>query len=87
MTPTSIGFPALVQEFFHRRLLAERGVSAHTIASYRDTFELLLRYAEQHTGRPPSALTLDDLDAAIVLDFLDHLENDRGNSARTRSRY
>jgi len=85
MTPTSIGFPALVQEFFHRRLLAERGVSAHTIASYRDTFELLLRYAEQHTGRPPSALTLDDLDAAIVLDFLDHLENDRGNSARTRN--
>ena len=49
--PDSIGFPALLQEFFHRRLLAERGVSAHTIASYRDTFELLLRYAERQTGQ------------------------------------
>lgn len=85
MTPTTVGFPTLVQEFFHRRLLAERGVSAHTIASYRDTFELLLRYAERQTGRPPSALTLDDLDAPTVLDFLDHLEHERGNSARTRN--
>jgi site-specific recombinase XerD len=85
MTPPAVGFPALVQEFFHRRLLAERGVSAHTIASYRDTFELLLRYAERCTGRTPSALTLDDLDAPLVLDFLDHLEHERGNSPRTRN--
>ncbi len=85
MTPATPGFPALLQEFFQRRLLAERGVSAHTIASYRDTFELLLRYAERRTGRTPSALTLDDLDAPLVLDFLDHLETERGNSARTRN--
>jgi integrase/recombinase XerD len=85
MTPTTLGFPTLVQEFFHRRLLAERGVSEHTIASYRDTFELLLRYLERQTGRSPSALMLDDLDAPTVLDFLDHLENERGNSACTRN--
>ncbi|MPZ89650.1 MAG: tyrosine-type recombinase/integrase [Nitriliruptorales bacterium] len=83
MDPT--GFPALLQDFFQRRLIAERGVSAHTIASYRDTFELLLRYAARRSGRTPSALTLDDLDAPLVLDFLDHLETERGNSARTRN--
>ena len=43
MTPQTNGFPTLLQDFFQRRLIAERGVSAHTIASYRDTFELLLR--------------------------------------------
>ena len=85
MTPTTPGFPALLQEFFQRRLLSERGASAHTIASYRDTFELLLRYAERRTGRAASALTLDDLDAPLVLAFLDHLEQERGNSPRTRN--
>jgi integrase/recombinase XerD len=85
MTPATTGFPTLLQEFFQRRLLAERGASAHTIASYRDTFELLLRYAERQTGRTPSALTLEDLDAPLVLAFLDHLEEERGNSPRTRN--
>jgi len=85
MTPPAHSFPALLQEFFQRRLLAERGASAHTIASYRDTFELLLRYAERRTGRAASALTLDDLDAPLVLAFLDHLEEARGNSPRTRN--
>jgi integrase/recombinase XerD len=78
-------FPALLHDFFQRRLVAERGVSAHTIASYRDTFQLLLRYAEQLTGRTPSALTLGDLDAPLVLAFLDHLETGRGNTERTRN--
>ena len=80
-----IAFPALLQDFFQRRLIAERGVSAHTIASYRDTFELLFRYVEQRTGQPPSALTLQDLDAPMILAFLDHLETERGNSPRTRN--
>ncbi|MBV9364281.1 MAG: tyrosine-type recombinase/integrase [Solirubrobacterales bacterium] len=60
-------------------------MSAHTIASYRDTFQLLLGYAQQRTGRTPSALTLEDLDAPLVLAFLDHLEQARGNSPRTRN--
>lgn len=85
MTPAEISFPALLQAFFQRRLIAERGVSAHTIASYRDTFELLFRYVEQQAGRAPATLTLDDLDAPMVLAFLDHLETERGNSPRTRN--
>jgi integrase/recombinase XerD len=84
VTPATPGFPALLQEFF-QRLVTERGVSAHTIASYRDTFELLLGYAQQRTGRTPSALTLEDLDAPLILAFLDQLENERGNSPRTRN--
>ena len=85
MRPPKITFPALLQDFFQRRLVTQRGASAHTIASYRDTFELLLRYAEQSTGRTPSALTLEDLDAPLILAFLDYLEDERGNSPRTRN--
>jgi integrase len=55
------------------------------VASYRDAFELLLRFAERRTSRPPSSLTLADLDAPMVLAFLDHLEEERGNSVRTRN--
>lgn len=85
MTPPSIGFPVLLQDFFQRRLIAERGASAHTIASYRDTFELLLRFAERHCGRSASALTLHDLDAPLILSFLDHLETERHCVARSRN--
>ena len=85
MTSAERAFPALLQEFFHRRLIAQRGASTHTIASYRDTFTLFLGYAAQRTGSTPSALTLSDLDAPMVLGFLDHLETERGNSARTRN--
>lgn len=83
MTPT--GFSALMQAFYQQRLIAERGTSVHTIASYRDTFELLLRFAEEHLRRTPSALTIADLDAPFVLAFLDYLETTRGNSAQTRN--
>jgi len=83
--PPTISFPALVQDFFLRRLVAQRGASARTIESYRDAFELLLAFAEQHTGKQASALCLTDLDAPLVLDFLDHLETARGNGARTRN--
>lgn len=85
MTSQPTSFPALLQHFFNRRLIGERGVSPHTLASYRDTFRLLLTYLEQRTRRTPSAMTLEDLDAPVVLDFLDHLETDRGNSPRTRN--
>ncbi len=85
MRAPQIAFPVLVQDFFLRRLVAQRGASARTIEAYRDAFELLFGYLEQHTGKPPSALQLADLDAPLVLDFLDHLETERGNSARTRN--
>lgn len=85
MRAPQIAFPQLVQDFFVRRLVAQRGASPRTVESYRDAFELLLGYLQQRTGRSPSALTMTDLDAPAVLDFLDHLEAVRGNSARTRN--
>jgi integrase/recombinase XerD len=80
-----IGFPQLVQDFFMRRLIDQRGASPRTIESYRDAFQLLFGFAEQHTGKPPSAFELSDIDAPLVLDFLDYLETERGNSTRTRN--
>lgn len=85
MMPPAVGFPTLVQEFFQRRLVAERGVSAHTLASYRDTFTLFLRDVEQRTGKTPTSLTVEDLTAPTILAFLDRLETERGNSPRTRN--
>jgi site-specific recombinase XerD len=85
MRPPQIAFPALLQSFFQQRLVTQRGASAQTIASYRDTFELFLRYIEQAIGRSPSALALQDLDAPLVLAFLDHLETQRSNCPRTRN--
>ncbi|MCA1673894.1 MAG: site-specific integrase, partial [Actinobacteria bacterium] len=85
MRTPQIGFGQLVQDFFLRRLIAQRGASARTVESYRDAFELLFGFVEQRTGKPPSALSLANLDAPLVLDFLDHLETGRGNSARTRN--
>jgi len=85
MRAPTIGFPALLQDFFLRRLIEQRAVSARTVESYRDAFELLLGFAEQQTGKHASALELKDLDAPLVLDFLEHLEHQRGNSARTRN--
>jgi site-specific recombinase XerD len=74
-----------VQDFFLRRLVAQRGASARTVESYRDAFELLFGFLQQRTGKPPTALELADLDAPVVLDFLDYLQTGRGNTARTRN--
>jgi integrase/recombinase XerD len=81
----SPAFPTLVQDFFCRRLLAQRNASPRTIAAYRDTFRLLLRYVQDHRRTAPAALTLLDLDAPLLLAFLDHLERDRHNTIRTRN--
>lgn len=78
-------FPSLLQRFFSDRLIGQRRASPHTVAGYRDTFRLLLRFAKEHLGRAPSQLRLEDLDVAFVGRFLDHLEQDRGNTARTRN--
>ncbi|MHB1778078.1 MAG: tyrosine-type recombinase/integrase [Acidimicrobiales bacterium] len=85
MRAPQIGFDQLVQDFFVRRLINERGASPRTVESYRDAFELLFRYIEQRVGKSPSKLTMADLDAPLILDFLDHLEVDRHNSTRTRN--
>jgi integrase/recombinase XerD len=74
-----------LEAFFTDRMLNEKGASPHTIAAYRDTFRLLLSFAQEQTGRQPSKLELEDLDAPLIGAFLDHLERDRGNSPRTRN--
>jgi site-specific recombinase XerD len=78
-------FPALLQAFFTDRLLKQRRASPHTVTAYRNTFRLLLRFAATRLGRAPSQLELTDLDAAFLVEFLDHLEYERGNSARSRN--
>jgi integrase/recombinase XerD len=74
-----------LQAFFTDRLARQRQASPHTIAAYRDTWRLLLSYAATQAGRQPSQLEITDLDAPLIGTFLDHLERERGNSARTRN--
>jgi site-specific recombinase XerD len=75
----------LLEAFFTTRLLRQQAASPNTIAAYRDTFRLLLRFAQDRLGKPPSDLLLADIDAPFVSAFLDHLERQRGNGARTRN--
>ena len=74
-----------LQAFFTDRLIGQRNASPHTIAAYRDTLRLLLCFAAQRTGRQPSQLDIDDLDAPLIGAFLDYLEHERANSIRTRN--
>ena len=74
-----------LQAFFTERMITQRDSSPRTIAAYRDTFRLLLTFASQRTGKQPFHLDIDDLDAELIGSFLNHLETDRGNSARTRN--
>jgi integrase/recombinase XerD len=74
-----------LQAFFTERLITQRNASPHTIAAYRDTFRLLLHFAQQQTGKQPFQLDIDDLDAPLIGAFLTHLERDRGNSPRSRN--
>lgn len=76
---------SLVQCFFTERLVRQQRASPHTIASYRDAFRLLLRFAQERLGKEPVALALDDFDASLVSAFLDHVEQHRRNTARTRN--
>jgi site-specific recombinase XerD len=75
----------VLQAFFTDRLITQRNASPQTIAAYRDTFRLLLRFAHDQTGKQPFQLDIDDLDAPLIGGFLNHLEQARGNSPRTRN--
>jgi integrase/recombinase XerD len=75
----------LLQAFFTDRLMTQYGASPHTIASYRDTFRLLLTHVHQQTGTLPAQLDLADLDATAIGAFLHELETVRGNSPATRN--
>ncbi len=74
-----------LQAFFTDRLGRQQQASPRTIGTYRDAFRLLLRYLADQRGIPPSKVRIEDLDAEVILAFLDHLEGDRSNSARTRN--
>jgi integrase/recombinase XerD len=76
--------PAM-QAYFTQRLIAQRRASPNTIAAYRHTFRLLLRFATERTGTPPSELDIDQLDAPLIAAFLDHLEHERRNSTATHN--
>ena len=78
-------FPTLLECFFTQRLMQQRQASAHTIASYRDTFRLLLQFAQRRLRRAPSTLALEDIDAPLVVDFLNELEKIRDITTRTRN--
>lgn len=83
VTPST--FPALLQCFFTDRLCTQMEASPNTIAGYRDTFRLLLRFASEQRGKAPTKLRIEDLDVALVGDFLLHVETARRNSARSRN--
>ncbi len=74
-----------LQAYFTQRLATQRQASPHTIAAYRDTCRLLLTFAWQATGTPPSQLDIGQLDATLIGDFLTHLHTVRANSPRTRN--
>ena len=78
-------FPSLLQRFFTDRLLGQLGASSYTVASYRDTFRLLLRFAAERLKREPSEFRLEELDASFLGKFLEHLEVERRNCIRTRN--
>ena len=75
----------LLEGFFSDRLLRQRQASRNTMIAYRDTFKLLLRFAQERTAREPARLSVADLDAPMVTDFLDHLQSSRGNVTSTRN--
>jgi integrase/recombinase XerD len=78
-------FAKLIEEFFLERLIRQRNSSPQTVAAYRDCFRLLFEFARDKRKKPAESLKLADLDAPLILAFLDHLEKDRNNSIRSRN--
>jgi integrase/recombinase XerD len=81
----SADFSPLCESFFAKRLMAQRNASQHTISSYAHTFRLLIKFAQKRLGTSPSKLTLAELNAPFLVEFLDDLEATRGNDARSRN--
>jgi integrase/recombinase XerD len=79
------GFSALLESFFSERLIRQRQASPHTICSYRDTFRLLLQFAQRNLHKTPSCFAFEDIDAPMVTAFLNDLENSRKITARSRN--
>ena len=81
---TQPSFSALVQAFFTEYLTQQRAMSLCTVAAYRDTFVLFLNFTQAHLGRSPDAIKLIDITPELILAFLDHLEQVRHNTVRSR---
>lgn len=82
---TTPSFPSLLQGFFTRRLMQQRQASPHTIGSYRDSFRLLLQFAQQHLGVAPQRLKFEQIDAPLIASYLDDLQASRGIGAASRN--
>jgi len=74
-----------ISAFLQQRLPVERGASENTCDSYAYSFQLLFLYAARRFKIQPSALLFEQLDAPLVVDFLNHLETNRGNSPVSRN--
>ena len=83
MTTTSLA--PLLERFFTQRLMQQRQASPHTISSYRDTFRQFLKFAQQYLHKSPSRLNIEQIDAPLIVIFLDDLEKRRGLSIRSRN--
>ena len=83
--PRSLSFASLVQQFFTEYLVTQRALSPCTIASYRDAMLLFLDFAQHRLGKMPTALNLSDITPDLILAFLDHLEQQRHNTVRSRN--
>jgi site-specific recombinase XerD len=81
----TVSFASVLTRFFTQRLIQQRNVSPHTLGSYRDTFRLLLRFTKTRTGKDPSQLVWDDIDAPLISAFLDDLQEHRAITARSRN--
>ena len=82
---TPITLAALLQRFFTQRLMQQRQASPHTISSYRDSFRQFLKFVQQRLRKPPSRLTFEEIDAPLIVAFLDELEKHQGVSVRSRN--
>jgi site-specific recombinase XerD len=85
IAPHPVSFASLVQQFFTEYLVTQRALSPRTIASYRDAMLLFLDFAHKRLGKMPTALNLADIEPDLILAFLDHLEQQRHNSVRSRN--
>jgi integrase/recombinase XerD len=83
--PVPQHFPALLQRFFVQRLMHQQHASPRTVAAYRDSFRLLLGFAHRQLRKRPSDITIEDLNAPFILDFLKHVEVERHNCIRSRN--
>ena len=82
---TTMSFQALLEGFFTQRLIQQRRASPHTIGSYRDSFRLLLHFAQARLGKPPSQVAFEQIDAPLIGEFLKEMEGPRGICARSRN--